>query len=34
VIEHPEGQDHQNIRQFIKDGWDGIQFESDPLHLK
>ena len=27
VLEHPNGQDHQNIRYFIKTGWQGIKFE-------
>ena len=26
VLQHPEGTDHQNIRNFIKTGWDGIKF--------
>ena len=26
-IEKPEGTDHQNIRNFIEFGWDGIAFE-------
>lgn len=31
VLGHPDGSDHQNIRNFIKDGWDGIRFEGDAL---
>lgn len=31
VLEHPENDDHQNIRNFIKSGWDGIHFESASL---
>lgn len=31
VLEHPEGDDHANIRNFIKHGWAGIQFDRDPL---
>ena len=31
VLQNPEGQDHQNIRNFIKYGWDGIQFTEDAL---
>lgn len=31
VLSNPEGTDHQNIRNFIKYGWDGIQFEGDAL---
>lgn len=34
VIQHPDKEDHQNIRNFIKTGWDGIQFESEALKLK
>lgn len=31
VLAHPEGDDHQNIRNFIKAGWDGIHFSSAAL---
>lgn len=31
VLEHPEGTDHQNIRNFVIFGWDGISFEADAL---
>lgn len=31
VLGNPEGTDHQNIRNFIKYGWDGIQFEGEAL---
>jgi hypothetical protein len=34
VLENPEGTNHQNIRNFIKSGWDGIQFEGEALTLK
>jgi hypothetical protein len=27
VLENPEGNDHQNIRQFMIHGWEGIVFE-------
>jgi hypothetical protein len=27
VLGNPEGTDHQNIRNFIKYGWEGIEFE-------
>jgi hypothetical protein len=30
----PNGTNHQNIRNFIKTGWDGIQFEGKALALK
>lgn len=31
VLQHPENDDHQNIRNFIKSGWDGIHFSSAAL---
>ena len=31
VLENPEGNDHQNIRNFIEYGWNGIHFENEPL---
>ncbi|HSC66754.1 MAG TPA: HopJ type III effector protein [Cellvibrio sp.] len=34
VLEHPEAQDHQNIRNFIQYGWSGLSFESDALRKK
>ena len=34
VLEHPEATDHQNIRQFILHGWDGVTFENDALSVK
>ena len=34
VLENPSNDDHQNIRNFIKDGWPGIQFEGAALTLK
>ncbi len=34
VLENPQGTDHQNIRNFIKYGWEGILFEGLPLQLK
>jgi hypothetical protein len=27
VLKNPEGSDHQNIRNFMQFGWDGIVFE-------
>jgi len=30
----PDGTDHQNIRQFMRHGWKGIQFDAVPLTLK
>lgn len=34
VLATPDGTDHQNIRQFMRHGWAGIQFEQAPLSLK
>ena len=34
VLATPEGTDHQNIRQFMLNGWDGIQFEGEALAAK
>ncbi|SHM79111.1 HopJ type III effector protein [Flavobacterium xinjiangense] len=34
VLKNPKGTDHQNIRNFMKTGWDGIAFYGTPLVLK
>ncbi|WP_395063498.1 HopJ type III effector protein [Flavobacterium sp.] len=34
VLKNPDGNDHQNIRNFIIFGWDGVSFDSDVLELK
>lgn len=34
VIKNPDGNDHQNIRNFMIFGWDGISFEGNALELK
>lgn len=34
VLKSPEGTDHQNIRNFIEFGWDGISFEGKALVRK
>jgi hypothetical protein len=34
VLANPEGADHQNIRQFMKNGWPGVIFEGEALVLK
>jgi len=31
VLDHPDAQDHANIRSFMKHGWVGIQFVEVPL---
>lgn len=34
VLQHPEKDDHQNIRNFIQLGWEGVKFQNKPLTLK
>ncbi|AWB67725.1 type III effector [Saccharobesus litoralis] len=34
VLGNPQGDDHQNIRNFIKQGWAGIKFEGLALSPK
>lgn len=34
VLGNPDGTNHQNIRNFMKSGWEGIAFEGDALKLK
>lgn len=34
VLQNPNGEDHQNIRNFIEHGWDGIKFENQALKEK
>lgn len=34
VLKNPSGTDHQNIRNFMKTGWDGIAFYGSALVLK
>ena len=34
VLATPEGTDHQNIRQFMQNGWDGVKFEGQALTEK
>ena len=31
VLKNPQGDDHGNIRNFMRSGWDGIKFESVAL---
>jgi len=31
VLQNPQGEDHGNIRNFIQQGWQGINFESVAL---
>ena len=34
VLQNTEGDDHQNIRNFMQYAWDGIQFSGQALELK
>ncbi len=34
VLAHPEAVDHQNIRQFMAQGWSGVNFSESPLQQK
>lgn len=34
VLANPDGTDHQNIRQFMAHGWQGLVFEGEALSLK
>lgn len=34
VLQNPEGDDHQNIRQFMINGWDTINFSAPALTAK
>ena len=34
VLKNPNGTDHQNIRNFMKTGWEGIAFYGSALALK
>jgi hypothetical protein len=34
VLGNPAGEDHANIRNFMKYGWDGILFDSNALTAK
>ena len=34
VLANPHGSDHQNIRQFMLNGWPGVVFEGEALTTK
>ena len=34
VLKNPQAKDHQNIRQFMISGWQGIDFSSQALYNK
>lgn len=33
VLQNPQNNDHQNIRNFIESGWAGVRFENNALTL-
>jgi hypothetical protein len=34
VLKNPDGTDHQNIRNFMKYGWEGVSFQNQVLSKK
>ncbi|MGB3464620.1 MAG: HopJ type III effector protein [Cyclobacteriaceae bacterium] len=34
VLGAPDGTDHENIRNFMKYGWEELHFENTPLYMK
>jgi len=34
VLQNPNAEDHQNIRQFMQNGWQDIKFDGEPLILR
>ena len=34
VLKNPDNTDHQNIRSFMKQGWQGIKFDGEALTIK
>jgi hypothetical protein len=34
VVQNPDATDHQNIRQFIQNGWTDVVFENEALKAK
>ncbi|MFP3831694.1 HopJ type III effector protein [Chryseobacterium sp. SIMBA_028] len=34
VLKNPNGNDHQNIRNFMEFGWEGVSFEAEALKEK
>ena len=34
VLQHPDANDHQNIRNFIRFGWNGVNFNGNALMPK
>ncbi len=34
VLQHPDAGDHQNIRTFMRSGWNGIAFAGEALRVR
>ena len=34
VLDTPKAHDHQNIRNFMRSGWEGVAFSTQPLSAK
>jgi hypothetical protein len=34
VLKYPDNMDHENIRNFMKTGWEGLEMEGTPLNLR
>ena len=34
VLKNPDAEDHQNIRNFMTNGWSGISFDTNALKVK
>ncbi|WPC76121.1 HopJ type III effector protein [Vibrio porteresiae] len=34
VLQDPQGTNHQNIRQFMIHGWDGVRFDGQALKIR
>ena len=34
VLKYPDNMDHENIRNFMKTGWDGLEMDGTPLSIK
>lgn len=34
VLRQPDGSGHQNIRNFMKHGWEGVKFDAMPLRRR
>ncbi len=34
VLQHPEAQDHANIRNFMRSGWAGVVFDGEALKAR